>query len=487
MNIRDFMTEYLRQRDMTLLDLTAKLGYRSKTSLVRIMNGEISVRSLDAFAGRMRKLGALTEEESIRLDEAVEYMRWQDDYYPAREMLDFLQGNIREEGSITLDFINPAQNDASAGQLPLTFDDVFKNGSEIEIQIVNSQYVPIYDKIYELITRMGAKVSHYLVADEDTSRTIHAMNAIFPIVFLPGYSGYLLRQSGAEGHNGIQASDFMLANWTNGSGVRCESLILFVNPNFGRVYRSVNPGTLARLVEIPKEGYRPIKKSFVDGFGGINYVDFCIDCADIERNRRMFGIKPDIAVEYIPVNILLNAAREGELGKSEGFEKMEDALVDIFERRFRNTFQCRKAHHLIMKRSAVWKFVRTGRLSDHFWGMRPFTLRERAEIMRHLLEQAENNPFFHLYFLKDNQFIRDIEVFCFDGKGLLIVNANTDYDLAQGHAEVMVDHPEFQRLYKDFYQKHLAREHAISQADTLDFLRSLVEYCEDPNTTENEN
>ena len=278
----------------------------------------------------------------------------------------------------------------------------------------------------------------------------------------------------------------MLINWTDASGIGRESLVLFDRPDHGRVYHSQHPGTLARLLEIPKEEYRPIKRSFSESLGGHSYVDFCLNCADIERNRRLYGIKPDFSMECIPVDILLSAAREGALGRTEEFLRDEEALIEIFDRRFKNAVERRKASHMIMKRSAVWKFVRTGRLTDHFWGMRPFTMPERARIIRHMLDQTESNPYFHLHFLKDNQFLRDVEILCYEGKGLLIVNVNADYDLAQGHAEVMLDHPEFQRLYKDFYLKHLIRECVIPASETVDFLRSLVRYCEEPDTETNE-
>jgi len=487
MAIREFITSYLKDRDITLVELTAKLGYRSKTSIVRILNGDISTRSLEGFADRLRRVGGLTETECVHLDEAMELLKWQDDYYSSKEMLGFLQGYVPETGDVMLKYVNPECIEQTDRDIPLIFDDAFSGGTDIEIMLVNCQYVPMFDKLHRLLCTQNARVNHYIMVNDDTARTIHAVNTVFSIMFLPGYQGFLLRSKDASGHNGIQTSDFMLANWTNAEGQRCESLVLFDTPNNARAYRSVTPGTLAKLLEIPKETYQPIKRSYMDGNDGNKYVKFCAECAGIERNRRVFAIKPDLCLEHVPVDILLNAAREGALGQTEEFALTEKILFDLSRRRYKSVFESRKAHHTIMKRSAVWKFVRTGRLSDHFWGLRPFTLQERATIIRHLIDQIENNPYFHIYFLKDNQFLRDIEVFCFDGKGLLIVNADTNYDLMQNHSEVILEHPEFQRLYKDFFLKHLIRERVISNGDTLDFLRSLVEYCEDPNSEEYEN
>ncbi|MBE5773465.1 MAG: hypothetical protein E7337_05970 [Clostridiales bacterium] len=486
MKIRDFITAYLKERDMTLADLTAKLGYRSKTSIVRIMNGAVTERSLENFVSKLSKVGGITEKEKADLNEAIELLKWQEDYYPSREILDFLQGKVCGTGTVELECVNPETDAWLIKDVPKAFEEGFRGATEVEILLMNSQYVPIYDKLYRLIREQNAKITHYLMIDENTSRTIHAMNVLFQMMYEPNYSGYLLTTHREDGHKGLLAADLLLANWVSAKGVRCESLILFDEPGHGRLYRSLVPGTLARLLAVPKECYRPLKQSFVTYNKASDYVRFSRECADIEKNRRLFCIKPDISLECIPVEILLAAVREGDLGRAEDFRNVEEMLVEIFTQRNKNAYESRKAHHTIMKRSTMWKFVHTGRLTDHFWGMRNFTMQERAAIMRRLLEHAENNPFFNLYFLKDNQFLRDIEVFCYDGKGLLIVDPNTDYDLSGGHAEVMLDHPEFQRLYKDFFLKHLIREHVISHADTCEFLRSLVEYCENPTPEENE-
>ena len=47
-------------------------------------------------------------------------------------------------------------------------------------------------------------------------------------------------------------------------------------------------------------------------------------------------------------------------------------------------------------------FAMTGRMSDHFWMMRPFTPEERVIILKELLTQQQKNPYFHIFFLKDD-------------------------------------------------------------------------------------
>lgn len=484
MNIRDFITAYLKDRDMTMVEFTEKLGYRSKTSVVRIMNGDISLKSFEAFLNRLRSFGDLSEAENEKLREASDVQHWQGDYFPSREMLNLLQGEICKDGLVLLDCVNNSMGEIAIPDAPRMFDNTFDGATDIDIILMNSQYVPIFEKLKSLIENQGARVRHYMMVNDDMARTIHAVNVVFPIMFMANYSGYLLNKTDQSGHNGLQAADYILANWTNAKGVRCEAFALFDSPNHGRMYYSSRPGTLAKLLAIPIEKYMPIRHSNYDNGQMKGYVEFCNERAEIERNCRLFAIKPDPCLECIPTEIVFAAAQEGPFGQNEEFQQMADVFFSIFAARYKNTFERRKAHHTIMKRSAFWKFVRTGRLSDNFWGLRPFTLKERAAIIRNLIAQEENNPFFHIYFLKDNQYIRDMEFFCFEGKGILMINATTDYDLDQGHAEIMVDHPEFQRLFKEFFLKHLIRYQVISASETRKFLLSQLEYCEDPNSPE---
>ena len=55
--------------------LTTELGYRSKTSLERLMNGSTRDASLERFEENVRAAFELTEEEQAQLHEAVQVAR----------------------------------------------------------------------------------------------------------------------------------------------------------------------------------------------------------------------------------------------------------------------------------------------------------------------------------------------------------------------------------------------------------------------------
>ena len=62
-NIRDFLKRIARKNGITMGALTTELGYRSKTSLERLMNGSTRDASLERFEENVRAAFELTEEE----------------------------------------------------------------------------------------------------------------------------------------------------------------------------------------------------------------------------------------------------------------------------------------------------------------------------------------------------------------------------------------------------------------------------------------
>ena len=113
------------------------------------------------------------------------------------------------------------------------------------------------------------------------------------------------------------------------------------------------------------------------------------------------------------------------------------------------------------------RFARTGRIADHFWGMRPFTVQERLCILRQLKEHAQNNPYLQLYVLKGDRF-GDHIVYYFEGKGILIIDPTTNYDLSGYYSELLIVHPGILKLYKAYFTggilKHFVQPAGAEQA-----------------------
>jgi len=165
----------LRSRGMTLAELTEKLGYQSKTSLVRVMKKQANQRALDTFVKRLKKHIELNDEELARLSETMECLNWQEDYESSREMLGLLRGEIAEDREVILE-------DAVSGECS-TLAERYQKATDIRITMLNCQYVPIFGMLLDMVRRQNVQIEHYLVMPEDSARVIHSISILFPLIY----------------------------------------------------------------------------------------------------------------------------------------------------------------------------------------------------------------------------------------------------------------------------------------------------------------
>ena len=121
------------------------------------------------------------------------------------------------------------------------------------------------------------------------------------------------------------------------------------------------------------------------------------------------------------------------------------------------------------------QFARTGRLTDHFFGLRPYTPTERAKILYHILEQTKTNPYFDVYFFKDGFEPPLMEITLYEGVGTMMTKPFTDYNLAGDHAEVMMTNEDFCACYKTFFAENLLAQQVMTREETIMELERLIE------------
>lgn len=288
----------------------------------------------------------------------MEIIRWQDDYYSSQEMMKFVSGQVEPNRDIMLECVDDAP-------LKMLMSERYAQASNIRIIILNSQYVPVFSYIGSLIRERDACVEHYMLVDDDTARTIRGVNSLLGIVYEPSYNGYICMSDTRSRHRGLMMADMMHVAYDTPDGRHLEDMVVFDRDDHAYVHSAAGNGMLHRVLAIPREKFVPIKRTYFERTAMEDYVQFSQDYARLEYNRTIYKIKPDFGVAYVPVDILADAVREGLMFQKNNMENVLDALVRIYEKRVQNTYEKRRATHAIMKRSALWKFVRSGKTSDH--------------------------------------------------------------------------------------------------------------------------
>ena len=463
MDVREFIEAIRKSRDMSFNAFSDTLEYKSKTSLSRLMRGESNLRSMESFCQRVKEHIDLTNEERCALTQIMQIAR-SGCSETAQEMEAFMRMDVTDETDINLE-----DNEGRIQTLAARYSGI----TGMSVLITNCHYVPIYPTICRWLRDQDAHVCHYMIIYDDPARTIHAITALLPIVYEKNYEGYAFKKPTERMVYGMQTADSMIVTYTAPDGGSHEDLILFDQTQHGRVLTADRPN-ISRMFSLPWTGYETIKRTYFQFTMLDDYLQYSEECAALERDCAQYIIESDPCVNMIPVSVL-KAAFVDKCGDVDSHLLAQ--LVDVYERRFQNLIQKHTATHYIMKRSALMSFVRTGRTQDHFWGMRPYTVEERILILENLIEQSERNPYYHLYFLKDEDMLRDIQICCYEGRGLLILDAQTSFNLAKDHAEILITQNEFLEQYRLYFTQYLLKDSVLSKEQTREFLYECLKYC----------
>ena len=289
--------------------------------------------------------------------------------------------------------------------------------------------------------------------------------------------GYTRRRKpiGQEQDSGLNESDWLIVSLVDLEGEKRSEMILFSGSASGTLMEVpfMDEKHLI-LMGLDKQLYKPIKRNYFDCIAFEDYITYSKNYAALERDHSIWKIKPDVGVDQIPAWILVQAVREGPVPADDQFTEVLDKLGRIYRDRYKNSFAKHKHCYTVFKRGAMRRFAMTGKTADHFWMMRPYTPKEREVILSELLKQQGNNPYVHFYFLKDDATLRDVEIAYYEGEGMLILDSETDYNLEQGHSEVLITHERMLSLFKEFFMNQLLQEYVCTESETADYLRHLI-------------
>ncbi len=473
-DIREYIQKITFRENLSLKELSDALGYKSRTTLDRILKEDATPAAVRKLEQALLDTFALTPDEKAALHEAAQITIYgAEKYLVSKKMWDFVQGIPPAQ---TEQFcIKDARNSSVIDLLRR-----YADSGSVQVIVMNCQYiVGLFTIMKTLLQRENVTVDHFMYVDRDSVRTVSAVNLLMTVFYERGYSGYVRHktyQQGASQDCGLNEADIAAITWQDADGKSKTDLIWFSSPESGTLLEvNALSESFFKQIGLDRQDYTPIKRTYFECSAFSNYIKYSEDYAALERNRAIWKIKPDIGVDQIPGHILKDAVLGGEMPRDNQFLEVLSALEEVYKKRYKNTYAKRKHAFTIYKRGAMRRFALTGKTSDHFWGMRPYTLTERIVILGDLLKQQNENPYVHTYFLKDDSTLRDVEIAYYEDEGMLILESDTDYNLEQGHSEIMVTHQEMLNLYRDFFMNVLLQDYVYPESETCKYLRSLIE------------
>ena len=472
--MRQFIQEIQKSRGLSVGELSALLGYKSQTSVARIMQDKANMDSVTRFCQLLKENEtiALTDSEASSLDRILEKKKLGSDEYAAT---DTLRQFLREDPPL----VDPVLADAYTGEKH-TLLERYLPMQGLKITVLNCETLPLFGALAQLTGRGIAKVEHYLYSDQNLLRTVMTIRSVLPILHDENYYGamaFCTHEELLSNPRGILLADVMFTEYTEGEQSRFD-LVIFQNTGEGmRFSFPVGAANVHRMMDSVKAIATPIRNAGLGGFEN-DYVAYIRYCSELEKDRAVYRIKPDFGMEQVPLKTWERAFRDGPLADDSIFDGMAEALAEVFVQRQQNALTKKQAQHHVFKQRAVWRFVRTGRLSDQFWGFDALTMKERMETLQSVLEQHTTNPYYQVYFLKDEDAMRDDEIVFYDGLGLSIIKAGTDYNLTANHSETMVTQGQFLRVYRNFFLHSILPYNVQPEYKTRKILMEMIEYCQ---------
>lgn len=482
------LKEILNKRKLSASALSRMMEQKSRNSMFRILDDTSGYAVQAAFWASLKESGCLnlTREEQRALEEALEVSRVGPTGYMTNLAMHRLLGDVDSPPAPE----TPFRIDRSIDGTVTTFREAMERLAEqykrVHFTITGCCYRAVFERIAAAFAGSACELSieHYMYTGGD--EIISCVSAIQPVLYLPTYQGYCIEENlFNEQREQVYRCNTIAARCEDAEGRKQTFMVVMIDPrrmiSIG-LADECNIAILERMMREDRPKMHPIKSSFSLNHAPEDYLAYTKSFWKLERGRGVYDIKLDVPINFIAPEVLVGPARDGFIEQGFAKDSELDALIgqfyEVHKKRFDNYFQKRRPTHTIFSKQAMEQFARTGRESDHFFAIRPFTPEERVRILRHLREQHAENPYFSLYFFQPEYHQPRTEICLYEGVGTMLTVADTDYDFSGAHAEALITQPEFSRKYKEFFMQDLLESKVLPPRETLKTLDELIEIAE---------
>ncbi len=473
----------LKEQNLSASEAARLVGFRSRNSIFRILAGDASYDVKHRFLQSLYEIlgSQWPPERWIELREALSVDRLGPECYRAN--FAFRRMLHEKEPETAPYLVHKIQADGSMTQAPLK--DVLcgiADSTRVEIVITGCCDSALTQLLAECCGAAGEQgrlvMRHYIdTAEETISQNILG---ILPLVSKTWYNARLVSPGTcpAEMMTVYRLNAIHVHRWDE-TGKQFASMYLRCDKRDFITHLEV-PGDSQSIKVLDHWRFQLELLKPLTGIGEAPgaFVAYTQQYALLEEDCAILSIKPDIHYNCIPVAVLEKAIIEGfeQSGMAEGSEltALINALKQVHEQRFRNMMEKHKVTHLVYSLPMMERFMRTGVMSDHFFIQRAYTVEERRACIRVLLDAMLNQPYFNVHFLKAEMPPLRYEMTYYDGKGIVLMDAYSNYDLNAEHSEALLILPAFMDAFHRFFKDELLANYVLSRGETILALERLL-------------
>ncbi len=455
MSLRDLIGEWQRREGLTLSALSQRLGYGSKTSLQRVMNGQARASSALQLELRLREHIPMSLEETTRLHREIGLLRFGEADWQVFEAIWVLLSahRLTDRGEVSIRVVNTGET--------TTLTEHYAEAEGLEAYVLGCVIPPYALPLDELVAKPGAVVYHALACENERD----IINGVADVLHLVPNGSYHLRMLSAA-HEPTRGN-MMVCEYSL-RGQPMEDLLMMHADGTADLLTRPGKGQLLKLVGVYSDSYRPFKQPLQQVLTPDGYLSYLADFAALEHNRAIWSIRTSVGASLIPGELMIRAS-EDRL-PAELLARAKPIAVQ----RTQNTYARRQPVCIAFKKNAVERFLETGRCFGHFSFMRPFTAEERAEILGVILQNMRANPYFHVYFLRNDNAVRDLGITAYADRGLVLLPAEGEAQPLERYYDGRLPSPAISRLFGEFFTRELLPTACFTEHESCLMMESLL-------------
>lgn len=396
-NLGQCIRAWMTAQEMDVAELTERLGFKSKTSVYRLLNGQSNDQSCQQFCAWV--MPSLSGEWRSRFARAMLVERVGPDRYT---LLEALYRQLFEA--------DQAESALQTAHLPAHLSD------RGDLTLLGCPWDAAFDLADTLLARHPEnRVTQYMTERE--------------LLENPRLIAHLMRHMTAQRYQAVLVEERAVqregVTWNTAFHIAPERAHMMLACGEKRSWHGISAGawhglarTLEALPQTPLYRYDDLKS-------GSDFIDFTEKCFQLEHNRRALVLKPTPGMQMLPADAGKSAFSDFLMQTWEPISTVQDTLVYIYEKRARNFYQRKKATGMMLSLEAMERFVETGLLADHFFAMRPYTPEERRRSLLALREFSHRREV-SLRFREGPAWPVSVEAY--DGGGVLLYPSGANYN-----------------------------------------------------------
>ena len=476
------MADALEKRGLSYAQVARVLGHKSKTTLHRILNDDCTPATAERFYRAFLESGLCELEAGERqaLEEALEiFLLGRKQFEENQAMWRIFSRPDEAEEDVALCVAGKAPGAQTT--LKALLEECFR-ADEAHLLVLNACQTPLFPLLGKLLREnRSAKlhIDHLLFVDGDAARTAQSMRALMQLMCDARLNS--CSSCGCQpplGRAGPMRDDWLIARLTRGAAVWEWQVAL--SPGGGY---ALPAGREAGLFDFWRDILReqaphvqPIRRARVISPTEADFFSLMEHFVEMERNQALYVAKGGVFINLVPPDILcaayMGGAHEGEATISPA--ALEAAAAKLWEMqasRYENRRKKYRSTYYISTRAELRDFARTGAHPMEFPFLRPYTLKERRNILQSILDEMLDNPYFDFCLLRDDAAQSRMQM-CFleDGGVFFIAPCSS----AGKYVEAVILQREFNHQLRHFFRRELLGRQAIPPEETRGFLARLI-------------